>query len=73
MKAMITMMAMLAATMSAAVAQNVQTVEQANAVEASNARETAEPNRDRIISKLRPDKNGVESYGYVLPKANGSA
>jgi hypothetical protein len=31
MKALITMMAMLAATMSAAVAQNVQTVEQANA------------------------------------------
>lgn len=31
MKAMITLMAMLAATMSAAVAQNVQTVEQANA------------------------------------------
>jgi hypothetical protein len=29
----------------------------ANAVETRNARETAELNRDRIISKLRPPKN----------------
>jgi hypothetical protein len=44
----------------------------ANAVETRNARETAELSRDRIISKLRPPKNGAESYGFVLPKANGS-
>jgi hypothetical protein len=48
-------------------------MELANAVEASNARETAKPDRDRIISKLRLPKNGSESYGFVLPKANGSA
>jgi hypothetical protein len=42
-------------------------------VETSNARKAAEPNRDRIISKLRPDKNGVESYGFALANANGSA